>query len=194
MRRVFDHNGQVIPGDVVLLGDGYDLMRDTDQDRDPLQFTRRPTKDTKDTNPKDALGSTRAALFAVPLPALLAWTSAHVEGAIKYGWWNWTSAGVRASIYVAAAARHLFKWFFGQDKDPVTGVHHLGYVMACCAILIDAEWRAKLVDDRPPALPRMDELFAQTEAILKNLAATMKPQPGVRDYTNTEPEGVPRTP
>ena len=126
---------------------------------------------TKDANPKDALGSMRAPLFALPLPAVVYWSLAHVEGGSKYGFWNWCAAGVRASIYVAAAMRHLLKWFFGQECDPKTKVHHLGYVMACCAILIDAQWRGKLKDDRPPALPRIDELFELAERIMPGLAA-----------------------
>lgn len=126
--------------------------------------------DSKPTNPKDAAAHDRAPLHYFPLPALIQWSLAQMEGGSKYGFWNWTIVGVRASVYVAAAARHLFKWFFGQTNDPKTGVHHLGYCMACCAILIDAEWRQKLTDDRPPALPRLDELFVQAEATMQRLA------------------------
>jgi dATP/dGTP diphosphohydrolase len=135
----------------------------------------------KPSNPKDALGSTRAPLHMLPLVAQVAWSLAHMEGGAKYGLWNWCVAGVRASIYVAAAMRHLMKWFFGQTFDPKTGVHHLGYVMACCAILLDAEWREKLVDDRPPALPRIDELFAHAEAIMPGLM-TLRHE-DVKDWT-----------
>lgn len=125
----------------------------------------------KDTNPKDALGSMRAPLHMLPLPAIIQWALAHAEGGSKYGLWNWCAAGVRASIYVAAMIRHILKWFFGQECDPKTKVHHLGYVMACAAILIDAQWRGKLSDDRPPACPRIDELFAMAERIMPGLAA-----------------------
>lgn len=125
--------------------------------------------DQKPSNPKDAAGTTRAPLHLLPLPALVAWSSAHLEGGLKYGFWNWTIVGVRSSVYVAAAARHIFKWFFGQRVDAKTGVHHLGYAMACLAIIIDAEHREKLVDDRPPALPKLDELFEQAEATAKQL-------------------------
>lgn len=141
-----------------------------------------PPPDEKLSNPKDALGSTRAPLHLLPLPALVAWSLAHFEGGSKYGFWNWTVVGVRASIYAAAAARHLFKWFFGQDKDPVTGVHHLGYVMACCAILIDADHRAKLTDDRPPALPNLDKLFDDAESTVKKLI-TLYGDRAPRHYT-----------
>lgn len=142
--------------------------------------------ETKDTNPKDTLGSLRAPFFALPLPAVIQWTLAHVEGGSKYGFWNWCHAGVRASIYVAAMIRHVLKWFFGQECDPKTKVHHLGYVMACAAILIDAQWRGKLVDDRPPALPRMDELFDMAERIMPGLVGLRKGV--VRDYTIADTE------
>jgi hypothetical protein len=142
--------------------------------------------ETKDTNPKDALGSMRAPLHLLPLPAIVFWSLAHAEGGSKYGLWNWCIAGVRASIYVAAAIRHTLKWFYGQETDPNTGVHHLGYVMACCAILIDAQWRKKLVDDRPPALPRIDELFAMAERLMPGLAALRTGV--VRDYTIADSE------
>lgn len=147
--------------------------------------------EVNDSNPKDAAAIDRAPFHLLPLPAILQWSLAHAEGGLKYGWWNWTIVGVRASVYVAAAARHLFKWFFGQRHDPKTGVHHLGYCMACCAILIDAEWREKLTDDRPPALPRLDDLFEMAEkqmAVLAGLFGDRKP----RNYTIADTEESPQ--
>jgi hypothetical protein len=125
--------------------------------------------DGKPSNPKDAIASTRAPLHLLPLPALLAWSLAHLEGGSKYGFWNFAVVGVRATVYFAAAARHLFKCFWGQWEDPKTKVPHLGYVMACCAIIMEARHRGILQDDRPPALPNMDELFDQAEQIVKGL-------------------------
>lgn len=123
----------------------------------------------KSSNPKDVAGTTRAPLHAIPVAALVEEALAMLEGILKYGANNWAIEGVRASVYVAAAARHTFKWFFGQQRDPVTQVHHLASARACLGILLDAEYRQVLRDDRPPSLDRLDELFGNAENVAKNL-------------------------
>jgi hypothetical protein len=123
----------------------------------------------KSSNPKDDAGTTRAPLHAIPVAALVEEALAMLEGILKYGSNNWTIEGVRASVYVAAAARHTFKWFFGQQRDSVTQVHHLASARACLGILLDAEFRQVLRDDRPPSLNKLDELFTNAENVAKNL-------------------------
>ena len=39
-------------------------------------------------------------------------------------------------------------WFEGEETDPDDGVDHLGAVLACVAILVDARAASKLNDDR----------------------------------------------
>lgn len=107
---------------------------------------------TKDTNPKDAIGATKIPLDLVPSTAIAVAALAHLDGACKYGRWNWRIAGVRASIYVAAAMRHIEAWNNGEDNDPDSGVSHLGHALACLNILIDAAACSKLTDDRAPAV------------------------------------------
>jgi hypothetical protein len=124
---------------------------------------------TKPTNPKDAAGTARAPLHSLPIVALVEEALALLEGALKYGANNWTVEGVRSSVYVSACARHLFKWFFGQTRDSITNVHHLASARACLGILLDAEHRRVLNDDRPPSLPQLDELFTNAERVAKNL-------------------------
>jgi hypothetical protein len=109
--------------------------------------------DLKATNPKDAVGSTKAALDLVPVAGTYYSAEAMLEGALKYGKYNWRIAGVRASIYYAALLSHMAKWFNGQDRDPVTLVHELGSARACLDILIDAIECDMLADDRPPPMP-----------------------------------------
>lgn len=104
----------------------------------------------KHTNPKDAIGSGKLPLELVPDSAVALESLAFLEGALKYGRYNWRIAGVRSSIYTAALRRHLAAWWNGEDCDPATGVPHLASVRACAAILIDAKECGKLTDDRPP--------------------------------------------
>jgi hypothetical protein len=132
----------------------------------------------KDTNPKDAIGSTKLPLHLVPdtAPAYLA--LAFCEGATKYGAFNWRVAGVRASIYMAAARRHMAKWWNGEEVDPKTKVPHLASAMACMAIILDAKLVGKLTDDRPPAAP-LGKLIDESAEIVQHLQkmhANMNPR------------------
>ena len=106
--------------------------------------------DQKATNPKDTIGCTKVPLDRIPLIAEAEESLAYHEGATKYGANNWCCSGVRASIYIAACMRHLKKWQASQERDPATQVHHLGNARACLGILLDAQIRGKLEDDRPP--------------------------------------------
>jgi hypothetical protein len=138
--------------------------------------------DSKPTNPKDIIGSGKLPLELVPDTAAVYMATSFLEGALKYGRFNWRIAGVRASIYVAAARRHLDKWWNGEDFDTQiefdpetgeevdvgTGVHHLASVMACCAIMLDAKLVGKLTDDRPPSAD-MASLIASLDSTVARL-------------------------
>jgi len=126
--------------------------------------------DTKESNPKDAIGSTKLPLDLVPDTLTVMAALAFTEGATKYGAYNWRVAGVRASIYRAALDRHLKKWWNGENVDPVTGVPHLASVIACAGIILDANLAGKLTDDRPPAVP-LGELIDSLEVKVKHLKA-----------------------
>lgn len=116
-------------------------------------FPRDKVSDAKATNPKDAMGMRKLPIDLVPSTAVVAMSHAFLEGALKYGKYNWRVAGVRASIYLAAMQRHILKYQNGEESDPVTHVPHLASVMACCAIMLDAKLVGKLNDDRPPKAP-----------------------------------------
>ncbi len=102
-------------------------------------------------NPKDLVAGAKIDLTLVPFTAIVGMATAFLEGALKYGRFNFRVKGVRASVYVAALLRHLFKWYNGQNQDKDTRVHHLDNAMACLAILRDATVYDKLIDDRAPA-------------------------------------------
>lgn len=123
----------------------------------------------KDTNPKDAIASSKVPLWLLSPIAKAAWALAMHSGSVKYGSWNWRAAGVRASVYLSAAQRHLDAYLSGEEHDPVDGTHHLGNVMACCAILLDAKAAGKLSDDRPPSVS-LRPTYAECEPLVVKLA------------------------
>lgn len=104
----------------------------------------------KDTNPKDALAGDKVPLDLVPMTAIALGALAHLDGATKYGRWNWRVSGVRASIYLGALRRHVAAWENGEENAS-DGVPHLGHALACLNILVDAQAVGKLTDDRPPS-------------------------------------------
>lgn len=124
----------------------------------------------KDTNPKDGIGATKLPLSLVPPVALAHASLAHLDGACKYGKWNWRVAGVRASIYIDAALRHIAAYNEGEKVAADSGVHHLGHALACLNILLDAESVGKLIDDRPPSGRIPTELKEQVSKIIINHA------------------------
>lgn len=147
--------------------------------------------ETKASNPKDRIGSTKLPLDLLSGIAKVEWCLAQLEGALKYGTWNWRKAGVRTSIYVAAIERHLEKYKNGEDRDPETGVHHLGNVMAGAAILLDAGALSKLTDDRPPMGPAATLIdAAQSDVLhLQRLYGNVHP----RNYTIEDSEWQPES-
>jgi hypothetical protein len=107
-----------------------------------------PSPDTKPTNPKDLIGSDKLPLHLWPVVASAHGCLALLDGMLKYGRHNWRKAGVRTSIYIDAAFRHLVKYWEGQDADPDSGLDHRAHALACIAITLDAEAIGKLTDDR----------------------------------------------
>lgn len=142
---------------------------------------RRRASDTKLSNPKDVFGSAKIDLGLAPDTLAVCAARAFLEGALKYGRYNWRIAGVRSSIYRAALNRHVAKWWNGQDHDPKTRVHHLDNAIACLAIIRDAELYGKLRDDRPPcpdpdAMARFIDGAEVDVAFLKAMFAGQDPK------------------
>lgn len=116
-------------------------------------------------NPKDRIGTRKPPLHLIPPAAEIAESMVMALGAKKYGAANWRSTKVRASIYIAAARRHLLQWFDGQDDDPESGISHLAHARASLGILLDAIATESVIDDRPPAgaAPDLISRFTQKE-------------------------------
>ena len=107
-----------------------------------------------DGNPKTAMGAKKPDLTVVPPSSLLHLATAMMNGAEKYGPFNWREQPISTRPYVAAAMRHLLAYLDGEDfsADTVAAgvpVHHLAHVMACCAIVLDAKSVSTLTDNRP---------------------------------------------
>jgi hypothetical protein len=137
-----------------------------------------PTADTKPTNPKDIIGSSKLPLHLWPATASAMGCIGLLEGMLKYGRQNWRPSGVRASIYVDACKRHLDAWFEGEDHAPDSGVPHLANALACLAILVDAQAAGVLNDDRayPGGYRSLVESLTPHVARLQALHAERSPK------------------
>lgn len=125
--------------------------------------------DTKDTNLKDAVGIRKwRQFFCIPASVVCELGVGMLEGARKYGRYNWRAAGVRASVYVDAAEGHIMAWKMGEDIDPDSGLSHLVKAMASLAVLRDAQVSGMMVDDRPPATD-MAELQVRLQAAVEHV-------------------------
>jgi hypothetical protein len=131
----------------------------------------REARACKASNPKDAAASTRIPLWLLSPIAKAHWALAQFAGMVKYGAWNWRWAGVRSSVYLSAMQRHMDAYLSGEEYDPIDGTHHLGNIMACASILLDARAAGKLTDDRPPSVG-----IRSTYSALEALAAKLRDQ------------------
>lgn len=129
---------------------------------------------TKPSNPKDTLAVSRAPLGLISDVARAEEALAHLEGALKYGRSNYRIVGVKTSVYLDAMERHIAKYRNGEDRDPKTGVHHLGSVRACAGVLFDAMALGILTDDRPPRIEGFSKMIDDMEERIKHLREQFK--------------------
>lgn len=126
---------------------------------------------SKDTNPKDAIGSKKAKLSVIPAGVLFDVGNALTEGMMKYGRHNYRVTGVRSSIYYDAAMGHLMDWWEGQDIDPDSGLSHVTKAIASLVVLRDAMLQEMLNDDRPPrSMVHKADFSPTTAAIIERYA------------------------
>ena len=123
--------------------------------------------EVKDTNPKDAIGISKAPMSTVSAAVLMEVGVAMLEGASKYGRHNYRAAGVRASVYYDALMRHAMAWWEGEDLDPDSGMSHITKAIATLVVLRDAMIQDKFTDDRPPrSAPFLPGLNDKAAALL----------------------------
>lgn len=116
-------------------------------------------------NPKDRVGAGKPPLHLIPPAAEILEAIVMGLGARKYGEFNWRTSKVRATVYIAAAKRHLAQWLDGQNDDPESGVSHLAHARACLGVLLDAIATGNVIDDRPPAGPAAELIQQHTQAV-----------------------------
>jgi hypothetical protein len=107
-----------------------------------------PTEAYPDDNPKTVHGTAKPSISAIPPSAIIHLGQAMANGERKYGLFNYRDKRVSSSVYYNAAMRHLLEWWDGEEVDAESGCHPLAHVMACCAIILDAEGLGSLNDNR----------------------------------------------
>jgi hypothetical protein len=146
---------------------------------------------TKPTNPKDALGILKTPESVIPGPVISELGVAMLEGALKYGRHNYRAIPVRASVYYdAVVARHMKRWWEGEDIDGPSGVHHIVKAIASLVVLRDAMIQGKFNDDRPPRSPEgwQDKIDEKVADLIKKY-----PDP-VAPYVHNDPRMSPADP
>lgn len=115
-------------------------LRQIDRDPGKLKYP--------DGNPKTQFGITKPGDFYVPMIPYYEYSLAHLQGALKYGHYNWRDDPVTMSTYLEAAKRHIDLFKGGQDYASDTGIHHLAHAMTCFSIIMDAMAFGTMTDDR----------------------------------------------
>lgn len=87
----------------------------------------------------------------IPPEAIEALAAILSDGAKRYGERNWEKGMNWGRVY-AAALRHLFSWWKGENKDPESGFSHLWHALCCVSFLVTYEKREIGKDDRPSKL------------------------------------------
>lgn len=101
-----------------------------------------------DGNPKTQFGITKPGDWYSPPIPYYEYSMAHLQGALKYGHFNWRDDPVTISTYIEAAKRHVDLFKAGQENASDTGIHHLAHAMCCFSIIIDAMAHGTMTDDR----------------------------------------------
>ena len=86
-------------------------------------------------------------LSLIPYMALIHEAEAFMDGERKYGRHNFRK-GFKTSRLAAAALRHVFAYYAGEQVAADSGVHHLGHARACLAMILQLEHDGAIDDDR----------------------------------------------
>lgn len=140
--------------------------------------TKKEDPTLKPTNPKDLIGAGKIPMHLFPSTAIAMGAMGLMDGALKYGRSNYRAVGIRATVYIDAMLRHIYKLLEGIDTDEDSGLPQEAHILACIAIYVDAKAKGLLNDDRNiegGLLPLMKELTPHV-ARLKELHAAKSPK------------------
>ena len=133
-------------------------------------------------NPKDLLGAKKVPFTCFPAAGQIHGSMAMEDGEFKYGFMNWREHPVKARIYIDAKKRHIAAWEDGEETAQDSLVHHLGHVIACAAILLDAQEVGNLLDDRSKS--------GKTADLLNRMSEVLKKKQAERKAKKEEAEGI----
>ena len=129
-------------------------------------------KEYPDNNPKTQFGLAKCPVHLVPPALIRGAAEAWKNGADKYGPFNWREKMISATVYYAAAIRHLTDWYDRVDADdcaPDSGVHHVKHAVACLGMILDVMESPMFNDNRPPGVKRCQAaITSSTKKLTKN--------------------------
>lgn len=140
-------------------------------------------------NPKDRIGVSKwRQVFCIPPRVLWELGVAMLEGAMKYGRFNYRASGVQASIYIDAAQGHINSWIEGEDIDPDSGLSHITKAICSLVVLRDGMIEGNFIDDRPPSHGSYAEHTAYLQEVVEGL---FKKHPvAARPHTISNPHAL----
>lgn len=131
----------------------------------PVEVLETMAPRTKASNPKDAAASGKPTYANVPVPVLYEIGAALLEGARKYGSYNWRVAGVLPSVYIDATRRHLDSWWEGEDIDPDSGLSHITKAIASLVVFRDAMIQGMIAEDNRPPRTQVPFMAGMTNVV-----------------------------
>lgn len=136
----------------------------------------------KASNPKQAQGIKKVPTHVIPPNVVAEVGLALLEGALKYGSYNYRAIGVRTSTYIDALNRHISAFWNGEDTDPESGLPHIIKAIACLVVLRDSQAYGNVTDDRPPRLPDgwQTELNQKAAALIEKYPNPKEPYLNVK--------------
>jgi len=121
-------------------------------ERDPNISLAEPAEGNLNTDERGTcarFNGGKVRLTLVPLHLLMGAARVFIHGTKKYAPWNWAKGGPW-STPMDCLLRHLIKWwFFGEEYDRDSGLHHLDHAMCNLLFLLHYKDTYREGDDRP---------------------------------------------
>jgi hypothetical protein len=119
-----------------------------------------------DINPKDAAALKKVPMHLLPDVGVVYGAMACLDGALKYGPYNWRERSISLMLYIGALKRHIAALEGGEDDAKDSKLPHLAHVVATASILLDAKEAGALIDDRPKRQADVAGLIERMNAVV----------------------------